>query len=168
MDTGLGKALQRFDKELPHFPDGRIDYSDAGSALALGIIVFSGDKFLLVKRSQEVGFYPCKWNWVSGFIDEQKPLRDFAEQELYEETGISSQYFRKVFFASPVTVTDDALGKTWFMYPAVVALASEVVPELDWEAQDHAWVTPAQLSSYETVPGVTDSIRAALAEYRAG
>ncbi|PSO43719.1 hypothetical protein BRC20_00425 [Candidatus Saccharibacteria bacterium QS_8_54_8] len=168
MDTGLGKALERFDKELPHFPDGRIDYSDADSALALGIIVLNGDKLLLVKRSREVGFYPGKWNWVSGFIDEQKPLRAFVEQELYEETGISRQYSRELFFASPVTVTDDGLGKTWFIYPAVVVLASEVAPELDWEAEGYAWVIPAQLSSYETVPGVTDSIRAALAEYRAG
>lgn len=163
--TDLQYMLQKFDKELPHFPDGRIDYSDADTALALGIIVLSEGKLLLVKRSDEVSFYPGKWNWPSGFIDEPKPLRQLAEQELHEETGITHEQIADIAYASPITLNDPDLGKTWVIYPVLVYVTNVPQPVLNWEAEDFAWVEPHDINTYDTIPGVADNIRAVLKEH---
>lgn len=164
----LQQTLQKLGEELPRFPDGRINYSEAGTALVVGIVAVRGNRLLLVKRSQNVSFYPGKWNWLSGFIDEAKPLRDFVEQELEEETGITSDNVHDMRFTSRVEITDEALGKTWLIYPVIVRVSADVEPELDWEAEDFAWVAPGEIDRYETVPGVAGNIHAALREYETG
>lgn len=158
----LQKTLKKFDQELPHFPDGRIDYSEAETALVLGIVVVSESIVLLVKRSQEVSFYPGKWNWVSGFIDEAKPLGEFVEQELAEETGITAESIDDMYFAETIKQPDEDIGKTWLICPVVVTLTDQIEPLLDWEASEYAWVQPEQLARYDTVPGVAGNIIAAL------
>lgn len=163
----LQQTLEKFNRDLPHFPDGRIDYSDADAALAVGIVVVSGETTLLVRRSREVSFYPGKWNWVSGFIDEAKPLREFVYQELQEETGIPSSRLGDYFAASKVEIVDNELPKTWLVYPVVVTVAGDVEPELNWEAGEYAWVRPDELETYDTVPGVGRNIQTALRQYNA-
>lgn len=161
----LQQILQKLNKELPHFPGGRIDYSNADTALVLGIIVLSEDKLLLVKRSDEVSFYPGKWNWPSGFIDEPKPLRRLAEQELHEETGITHEQIADIAYASPITLNDPDLGKTWVIYPVLAYMTNKPQPALNWEAEDFAWVEPDDIDAYDTIPGVDDNIRAVLKEH---
>ncbi len=164
-ENELQQTLEKFNSELPHFPDGRIDYSDAETALVVGIIVLRGDKLMLVKRSQNVSFYPSKWNWVSGFIDEVKPLREFVEQELQEETGITHPQIKDIVSVQRVTIVDKELGKTWLIYPVIAELGVGAEPELDWEADEYAWVEPPGVNSYDTVPGVAENITAALKQY---
>lgn len=158
----LQKTLKKFDQELPHFPDGRINYLGAKTALAVGIVVVSGDTVLLVKRSQEVSFYPGKWDWVSGFIDEAKPLEKFVEQELREETGITAEAIDDMYFAETIKQPDEDIGKTWLICPVVVTLTDQIEPVLNWEASEYAWVQPKQLAHYDTVPGVAGNIIATL------
>lgn len=163
----LQQTLKRFDQELPHFADGRIDYSQASSALVLGIVIIWQDYILLVKRSHQVSFYPGKWNWVSGFVDELKPLREFVEQELGEETGIANEFITDMYFAKHIKQPDKTIGKTWIICPVVVGLTDQVEPVLDWEASDYEWVKKDQLTKFDTVPGVAENITAALKQYYA-
>ena len=54
--------------------------------LGVGAIVLRGGKVLLVCRAQE----PCKgeWTFPGGLVDLGETLREAAERETYEETGI--------------------------------------------------------------------------------
>jgi 8-oxo-dGTP diphosphatase len=54
--------------------------------LGVGAVVLRGDKVLLVCRAQE----PCKgeWTFPGGLVELGETLREAAERETYEETGI--------------------------------------------------------------------------------
>src|SRR5438270_13640327 len=54
--------------------------------LGVGAVVLRGDKVLLVCRAQE----PCKgeWTFPGGLVELGETLRQAAERETYEETGI--------------------------------------------------------------------------------
>lgn len=72
--------MGNFAKILPHFPDGRIDYSHASKAPVVIIFVKHKGKILLLKRSSKVRAYKGKWQVVAGYLDEVKPLREKTER----------------------------------------------------------------------------------------
>src|SRR5437763_8260538 len=54
--------------------------------LGVGAVILRGDKVLLVCRAQE----PCKgeWTFPGGLVELGETMREAAERETYEETGI--------------------------------------------------------------------------------
>ena len=81
--------VKDFAKKLPKFPDGRIDYTHSETSLVLTVFIKYKDKILLLKRSDKVGTYKGKWNTVTGYIDEPKPLIKKIIEEINEELGIT-------------------------------------------------------------------------------
>ncbi len=51
---------------------------------AVGIIIFDGEKFLLLHRMQNW----CGWEYAKGGIEKDETLEDAISRELFEETGI--------------------------------------------------------------------------------
>lgn len=89
------KLLKRYNN-LPRFSDGRIDYSKSKSAPVLTCFITFKGKILLLKRSNSVSTYKCKWNTVAGYIDEPKPLQEKILEEVLEETGITQYVIWKL------------------------------------------------------------------------
>ena len=83
----LIKILKKLKEELPYFSDGRIDYSNSKIAPVIKVFVKYSNKVLLLKRSDKVATYKNKWNTVAGYIDEIKPVKQKAMEELQEELG---------------------------------------------------------------------------------
>ena len=77
--------IQEFADKLPKFDDGRIDYSNSDTAPVITVFVKYKDKILLLKRSNKVNNYPSKWNTVSGYLDEVKPIKNKILEELSEK-----------------------------------------------------------------------------------
>ena len=50
------------------------------------------DEILLLKRSDKVWTYKGKWNVVAGYLDEIKPLREKALEELREKPKIKLDF----------------------------------------------------------------------------
>ena len=80
--------LKKFSKKLPHFEDGRINYSDSNEAPVVTIFVKYKNEILLLKRSDKVRTYREKWNTIAGYLDEVKPLKEKVLEELREEIGV--------------------------------------------------------------------------------
>ncbi|HNX47204.1 MAG TPA: DUF126 domain-containing protein [Methanomassiliicoccales archaeon] len=105
-------------------------------------------KILLLKRSQKVGTNKGKWAAVSGYIERGEKPEETALKEVDEETGITSA--RLEAMAERLRIRDGTY--VWSVYPFLFEVADEKVI-LDWEHTECAWVDPAELDGYETVPG---------------
>ncbi len=154
------KLLAALSRTRPHFPDGRIDYTDAPLALAVSCFVLHDEKLLLLKRSERVGSYRGKWDVVAGYWDELLPAEEKALGELKEETGIGRELVRRLTAGTPQELRDEASGRRWITYPCLAELSALPPISLDWEHTEFAWIDPARLSEYDVIPALEEAWRA--------
>jgi 8-oxo-dGTP pyrophosphatase MutT (NUDIX family) len=116
---------------------------------------------LILRRSQRVATHRGLWAGVSGYIEPGETPVETAYKELGEEVAALPKQVRLVR-EGPVLVMDDPpTGTTWAVHPFLFEdLGVEVVT--DWEHVDHRWVRPSQLGEFDTVPGLEETLEAAL------
>jgi len=122
--------LKEFDG-LPKFPDGRIDYSNSDKAPVLTCFVRFEDKILLLKRSDRVSTSQGKWHTVAGYIDEPKPIRQKALEELEEELDIHREDVSGFTAGEPYEFFDAGAKKSWIVHPVLVELKKKPEVTLD-------------------------------------
>lgn len=157
------QVFESLTKGLPRFDDGRINFTGVRKAPVLSVVVYHDGKILIVKRSHKVSAYQGPWNVISGFIDELKPLEEFAIQELSEELSIGQAAITTIQLATPYEVRDKSIDRVWVVYPILAQLIQKPNIVLDWEHTDFAWITPEQLKNYTYVKDVDVSVAKALA-----
>ncbi len=141
-------------EQLPHFPDGRIDYSTSPVAPVLNLVVSFENKVLLLKRSEQVLEYKGKWNSLGGYLDEVKAVEDKMYEELYEELKIAKDMVKRLTVGETREVQDHNIGRTWYIVPGLVELQTLPAIQLDFEHTEFAWVLPEEVSMYDTVSGL--------------
>jgi len=156
------RAVNELAATLPHLPDGRIDYRQAPRAAVLTCFVKHGDKLLLLRRSDQVGTYRGQWNTVAGYLDELKPLVNKIREELREELGVTLAEDAHVTVGIPYEFRDDAINRTWIVHPVLVTVDQPLTPRLNWEHTEYAWISPADLVHFDTVPRLAESLRRVL------
>ncbi|MBI4017455.1 MAG: NUDIX domain-containing protein, partial [Candidatus Aenigmarchaeota archaeon] len=107
------KLIDDMGKRLPHFPDGRINYTTSASAPVVVVFVRYKDKILLLKRGDRVLTYKNKWQTVAGYWDEPVRAREKILEELREEIGIRKRDIASMKIGAVRRDTDAAIGKTW-------------------------------------------------------
>ncbi len=152
-------ALEAVAKELPRFPDGRIDYTHARAAIVLTCFVRYQDRLLFLKRSDKVGAFRGKWHTVAGYIDLFVPLEKKVREELQEELGLSGACTRAMHFGEPYTVTDGPMETAWTIFPVLVTCLQQPDIRLDWEHTEYRWITPTDIFAYDRVHQVEESLR---------
>ncbi len=157
----INLMLKEFDA-LPRFPDGRIDYSNSDKAPVLTCFVRFGEKILLLKRSDRVHSYQGKWHTVAGYIDEPKPIRQKALEELEEELSIPSKNVSRFIAGEPYEFFDQGAKKSWIVHPVLVELKNKPEVRLDWEHTEFKWISPDEIDGYDTVPKLEESLRRVL------
>lgn len=153
------KAIQR---KLPHFPDGRIDYSQADTALVLTIFIKYNDEILLLKRSDKVAHYRGKWNTVTGYLDEDKPIKDKALEELSEEIGLTNDYIESMVTGETYEFVDKVVKKTWIVHPVLVKVKEKMEVTINWEHTEYKWIKYTELQTYDIVPNIDKTLRRVL------
>jgi len=136
----------------PEDPDNQVDYTNIRYAPVFNVVVQNTDgDILIVKRSQDVGFYPGYWNGIGGFLDDDQDFDAKVRAELSEELGIEPDQIRSVELG-PI-FHDDApeYTKTWIIHPTRVRISGDI-GGTDWEADDHVWIAPDQVAGYSIVP----------------
>ncbi len=156
------KLLEEFAKKLPKFPDGRIDYTKAEKVPVVDVWVKHKDKILLVKRSDKVANYQGKWNVVSGYLDEIKPLKQKAAEELQEELGIEKDSILSLDAKQPYNFVDE--GRTWIVHPVLAELKEKPEIKLDWEHTEYKWILPEELETFDIIPDLKQVIKKLIEE----
>jgi translation initiation factor 2B subunit (eIF-2B alpha/beta/delta family) len=118
--------------------------------------VRSGGKFVLIKRSQDVGTYQGMWAGFSGYV-ERLPLNQ-AYLELWEEAKIQEDQVELQGMGIPVPVDDDRAGRKWLIFPFLFEPAKGVEIATNWEAEEWGWFTPDELRTMKTVPGLETAL----------
>lgn len=138
-----------------HPKPGQVDYTNIRWVPVINCVVRHGEKILLVKRSDKVGWYPGYWNGISGFLDDHRSLEQTVKDELAEEVGIPASAVTTVTLGPIFHHDQPEQKKTWIVHPILVDVTTGEVKR-DWESQEHAWVSPNNARSYQLMPGFAD------------
>lgn len=123
-------------------PSAHEDYPDH-PRLGVGAVVFKDDRVLLVLRSNP----PAQHQWAipGGKVELGETLREAAEREVLEETGIAIRAGKPVYTFDAID-RDDA-GRVRYHY-VIVDLDAEYLsgdPVPDDDARDARWIAPGEL-----------------------
>ncbi len=153
------EIIEVFSRKLPKFKDGRIDYSESDTAPVITVFLKYKDKILLLKRSKNVRAYKNKWSTVVGYLDELKPLKLKALEELQEELGIDKNIILSIKTGESYEFTDGRINKTWIKHPLLVELKEEPKIRLDWEHTEYKWIIPEELEDFDIIPNLKESFK---------
>jgi len=157
------KLIQHFSTKLPHFKDGRIDYSTSDTAPVITVFITYKNTFLLLKRSKKVNTYKEKWNTVAGYLDDpNQTIFQKILEELSEEIDINKEQISSYSFGKHYQFTDENNKKTWIVHPSLVTLIEKPEINLNWEHTEYKWITMNEIQDFETVPNLKKSMKRAL------
>jgi len=125
-------------------------------------------KILLLKRSNEVRTHCTRGYWAScsGSIklDDASPLQR-AREELREETGFTENELTLIRSGKAQVIIDETINTKWTVYPFLFQLESpefEHMMQIDWEHTEFKWIHPRELSAYQTVPWLEETLHCVL------
>jgi 8-oxo-dGTP pyrophosphatase MutT (NUDIX family) len=154
------EKIRELDKALPHFPDGRIDYTETSYAPVVTVFLKYRSDILIVKRSNKVSNYRGKWNAITGYLDRPEPTESKALSEVEEETGITKRLVKKVIRGDPYPLFDNKIKKVWLICPFIVELNLLPNIKLDFESTEYKWISPDELTTFNIVNGLDKSYAA--------
>lgn len=150
--------LKKLSRELPHFPDGRINYSRAKLAPVINCTVVCKGKVLLLKRSRKVRSYKGKWNTIGGYLDELKSVRGKALEEIKEELGVEKENVKRIKIFKSFRVADKKIKKTWIVFPVLAELKGTKRIKLDWEHTSYKLAKPEEIKRFNTIPNLEKQV----------
>ena len=130
----------------------QVDFSKARWAPVVNCVLKYGDKILVVRRNEELNFYPGFWNGISGFLDDEKSLEEKVFEEVEEETGIKKNEIRKINLGEIFDQEESKYNKTWIVHPVLVEVKTDKI-NLDWEAENFKWANLAEVQGMNLLPG---------------
>lgn len=120
-------------------------------------VLKKGERILLVKRGDRVNTFKGKWSCISGRM-ESTPLCSVLT-EIYEETGLSPNQVTLVKEGTVLQVAGEDLQ--FRVHPFLFEVnCSEI--QLNWENTEFRWVLPEDLSEYDTVPRLKETVESVL------
>ncbi|HET9721928.1 MAG TPA: NUDIX domain-containing protein [Candidatus Saccharimonadales bacterium] len=139
-----------------------VNYRQANIAPVVMCTLSCNDKILIAKRAQGLADAEGYWSTINGFIDEIKPVKEFARQEIREELGIEITD-DEVKVGRSYTVNNSEEKRSYIVFPCLISLKSQPAIKLDWEHTDFAWINRQELESYKILEDLPHTIDAALA-----
>lgn len=125
--------------------------------LAVGAVVFKDDKVLLVKR----GKAPARNMWAipGGKVELGETLKEAAQRELLEETGIRIKAGNPVY--SFEVIKRDPAGKILFHYFIVDLEAQYLSGDITAadDAKDAAWISEEDLNKINVNPNTRELLK---------
>ena len=153
------------EKNISNFvpKEGQVDFSNIRWAPVVNIVVMFENKILLLKRNENLNFYPGFWNGVSGFLDDNLSLEEKVKEELFEEIGIGEDNIDYIKLCGVFDKNEPKYKKTWIMHAVLVKIKSNNL-KLDWETSKYVWVTEEEIGGYDLLPGFDSVLELTLDE----
>ncbi len=125
------------------------------------IFLMNEDRVLILRRSDNVRTMKYKWAGISGYIEGDEDVLERAYREISEETGLSGNEIELVATAEPLEVPDSERDTLWIVHPHLFKTSKTAV-RLDWEHDQYRWIDPIEITNYETVPMLKETLESVL------
>ncbi|MFZ0511248.1 MAG: NUDIX domain-containing protein [Candidatus Nitrosopolaris sp.] len=113
-------------------------------------------KILILKRSQKVRTMKTKWGGISGYIEQEEPVKR-ALKEIEEETGLKNENVMLLRIGEPLEAVESNEPEiTWIVHPYLFSSNTNQI-RIDWEHDEYRWINPKEIINYETVPRLGDA-----------
>ena len=111
-------------------------------------------ELLILKRSDKVKTYRGLWGGVAGYVEPGEKPYETALKEIQEEVGIKKEYVVLINQGDIVKFTDvyEEEQYEWAIYPFVFKIRKNKKIQIDWEHSEYRWITPSEITRYDTVP----------------
>lgn len=139
------------DKPKFKLKPGQVNFTNIRFCPVINCVVQYGEKFLIVERSDKLRLYPKYWNGISGFLDDDKDIKEKIKDELREELGIGEDDIVSIHLGEIFDQDASEYKKTWIVHPVLVVIKTDKIT-LDWEAERYEWVKLEEIKNYKTVP----------------
>lgn len=131
---------------------GQVDFTNIRWAPVINCVLKYKNKILIVERNKEMRLYPGYWNGISGFLDDNKSLKEKIEEELKEEVSLNKKNIISINLGQIFNQEESKYKKTWIVHPVLVEVNTDKI-KLDWEAQNYKWVKIIELKKFKLLPG---------------
>ena len=118
------------------------------------------DKFLILKRSQDVKSMKGLWAGISGIIEGNEEPLQRAKTEIFEELGLEENLFGLLKTAPQMQISSQYTNHQWTVFPFLFSVKEPEI-KLNWENSEYRWIYPSEISKYQTVPSL-DKVLASL------
>ena len=112
------------------------------------------DKFLILKRSNQVRSMNGLWSGVSGVIEKNEEPIKRARIEIFEELGISEKHVTLIKSNNELIVESPQYkNHQWLIFPFLFKTVKNEI-KLNWENSEFKWIDVNQLKEFNTVPNL--------------
>lgn len=118
------------------------------------------DKFLILKRSQNVKSMKGLWAGISGIIEGSEEPLQRAKIEIFEEIGVTENSFVLLKTAPQMQISSQYTNHEWTVFPFLFSVKEPII-KLNWENSEYMWIYANEISKYQTVPSL-DKVLASL------
>jgi 8-oxo-dGTP pyrophosphatase MutT (NUDIX family) len=114
----------------------------------------SGDKILILKRSDKVKSMKSLWAGISGIIENNELPLERTKIEIFEELGIHANQIKLLKESAKMRIKSPQYeNHEWEVYPFLFSVENPKI-KLNWENSEYKWVKAEEISNYETVPSL--------------
>ena len=111
-------------------------------------------QYLILKRSDKVRTMKELWAGVSGIIEGNEEPFYRAKREILEETNISEKQITLVKAGTEIrTDSPQYDNHEWLIYPFLFSVKEPKI-KLNWENSEYRWITPSEITKFQTVPSL--------------
>ncbi|MDX1440924.1 MAG: NUDIX domain-containing protein [Nitrosopumilaceae archaeon] len=112
------------------------------------------ERFLLLKRSDQVKTMKGLWAGVSGIIEGNEEPISRAKIEIFEELGLPEDQIKFLKAAEKMKVHSPQYeNHEWEIFPFLFETKKPSI-KLNWENSEYTWIKPEQINNYKTVPSI--------------
>ncbi|MBS3168677.1 NUDIX domain-containing protein [Candidatus Woesearchaeota archaeon] len=117
----------------------------------------NGDKFLILKRSENEIAYPSKWSFPGGKLEKGENILQTLKREIKEEVGLDIEDYKE-YLKDYTFIRPDGHNVIGFAF--LVKAKNENVL-LGEDFQDFKWVKPDELKVYDYILGMEEEVKLA-------
>ena len=94
------------------------------------------------------------WAGVSGIIEGNEDPLYRAKKEILEETSVTENQITLVKTASQMRIDSPQYANhEWLIFPFLFSV-NEPKIRLNWENSEYKWISPSDLTKFQTVPSL--------------
>ena len=123
--------------------------------------ISNDEKYLILKRSDNVKSMRGLWGGVSGVIEGNEDPLKRAKKEIFEETGMREDLISLIRTAKEIRVISTQYSNhEWIVFPFLFSTRESKI-RLNWKNSEYRWISANEISKYQTVPSL-DNVLASL------